>query len=215
MTLDEFREKYCGMCGSQRCLASDEDIAECGYNPDSKDPLEDVLKAVKEGMEMNKLTHPILRDSENQAHESEYSRETLLHRLAAYEDTGLEPEEVAKLAQAKADGRLVVLPCKVGAEVFATVDCVDVIKDCDDDYDGIGDITCPFEDHCIFEECDDSNQILAETHVNGWWCDDSGMWQVFLDHINAYLRVDDFGKTVFLTRAEAEAALKGAEHDRD
>lgn len=47
MTLDEFREKHCGMCGSQRCLASDEDIAECGHNPDSKDPLEDVLKAVK------------------------------------------------------------------------------------------------------------------------------------------------------------------------
>jgi hypothetical protein len=122
-------------------------------------------------------------------------------------------DRLSEIAQAERDGRLVVLPCKVGAEVFATVDCVDVIKDCDDDYDGIGDITCPFEDHCIFEECDDSNQILAETHVSGWWCDDSGTWQVFLDHINAYLRVDDFGKTVFLTRAEAEAALKEAQHE--
>lgn len=34
----------------------------------------------------------------------------VLERLAAYEDTGLSPAEVAELAQAKADGRLVVLP---------------------------------------------------------------------------------------------------------
>jgi hypothetical protein len=37
-------------------------------------------------------------------------------RLAAYEDTGLSPEEVAELAKAKEDGRLVVLPCKVDNE---------------------------------------------------------------------------------------------------
>lgn len=39
-------------------------------------------------------------------------------KLAAYEDTGLEPEEVAKLARVKDDGRLVVLPCKVGDYVY-------------------------------------------------------------------------------------------------
>lgn len=37
-----------------------------------------------------------------------------LNRLAAYEDTGLTPAEVAELARVKADGRLVVLPCKPG-----------------------------------------------------------------------------------------------------
>ena len=36
-------------------------------------------------------------------------------RLAAYEETGLEPEE---LAQAKKKGRLVVLPCSIGDPVF-------------------------------------------------------------------------------------------------
>ena len=36
-------------------------------------------------------------------------------RLAAYEDTGLEPEE---LAQAKKKGRLVVLPCDVGDTLY-------------------------------------------------------------------------------------------------
>jgi hypothetical protein len=38
-------------------------------------------------------------------------------RLAAYEDTGLTPEEATDLAQAKRDGRCVVLPCKVGDTV--------------------------------------------------------------------------------------------------
>lgn len=37
-------------------------------------------------------------------------------RLAAYEDTGLEPEE---LAQAKKEGRLVVLPCEIGSPVYS------------------------------------------------------------------------------------------------
>ena len=37
----------------------------------------------------------------------------IIDRLAAYEDSGLSPEEVQELAKAKADGRLVVLPCKV------------------------------------------------------------------------------------------------------
>ena len=36
-------------------------------------------------------------------------------RLAAYEETGLEPEE---LAQAEKEGRLVVLPCDVGDKLY-------------------------------------------------------------------------------------------------
>ena len=44
--------------------------------------------------------------------------ENIMNRLAAYEGTGLTPEEVAELAQAKADGRCVVLPCRVGGTVW-------------------------------------------------------------------------------------------------
>jgi hypothetical protein len=39
-------------------------------------------------------------------------------RLAAYEDSGLSPEEVQELAKAKADGRLVELPVKVGDTIY-------------------------------------------------------------------------------------------------
>lgn len=38
--------------------------------------------------------------------------ESVMLRLAAYEDTGLTPEETEDIAKAKADGRCVVLPCK-------------------------------------------------------------------------------------------------------
>lgn len=41
-----------------------------------------------------------------------------INRLAEYEDSGLSPEEVQELAKAKADGRLVVLPCKVGDKIW-------------------------------------------------------------------------------------------------
>lgn len=36
----------------------------------------------------------------------------LVQRLAAYEDTGLEPERVEELALAERDGRLVMLPLR-------------------------------------------------------------------------------------------------------
>lgn len=39
-------------------------------------------------------------------------------RLAAYEESGLSPEEVQELAKAKAEGRLMVLPCKVEDAVW-------------------------------------------------------------------------------------------------
>lgn len=39
-------------------------------------------------------------------------------RLAAYEDSGLSPEQVHELAQAKADGRLVVLKASISQDVW-------------------------------------------------------------------------------------------------
>lgn len=38
--------------------------------------------------------------------------------LAEYMATGLTPAEVAELAQAKANGRLIVLPCKIGDTIY-------------------------------------------------------------------------------------------------
>lgn len=60
-------------------------------------------------------------------------RQEAVDRLAAYEDTGMEPEEIKavskaldgipfgrfrEIVEAERDGRLVVLPCKVGTPVY-------------------------------------------------------------------------------------------------
>ncbi len=55
---------------------------------------------------------------EKRKQEREVKDNEAITRLAAYEDSGLSPEEVQELAQAKADGRLVELPCNVGGTVY-------------------------------------------------------------------------------------------------
>ena len=126
-------------------------------------------------------------------------------RLAAYEDTGLEPGAVetvklalaakhmvdletlnntpisrlVELAEADKDGRVVVLPCKVGQRVFALMDMDKHISECEIKQIGMG------------------NKI-------GF---------IDLEPIGARGRkygvsLNGFGKTVFLTREEAEKALE-------
>ena len=97
-------------------------------------------------------------------YEDPETRKKILNRLAAYEETGLEPEEIADfmkrweqaveiggmlkkhgidhirdIIQAEQDGRLVVLPCKVGdtvyqidAEMVYESEVKWIIFDCDD-----------------------------------------------------------------------------------
>mgnify|MGYP006972494008 CR=1 FL=1 len=125
-------------------------------------------------------------------------------RLAAYEDTGLTPENIAKakdaleyaygnaeriieLAKADKDGRLVVLPCKVGDTVWVT-----------------GRDNVPremrLEKPDIRTVCADEDNLCMAT------CNRKP------DGFCAYrLRNDgaDIGQTVFLTREEAEKALEG------
>lgn len=114
-----------------------------------------------------------------------YCRNRLKARLAAYEDTGLTPEEVndavvgarlmakakvvsvfgvaaerlLELAEAEKAGRVVVLPCKVGDTVYTL--------------------------RRTFCGAD----VVGETEL--WWTD-----------------IPQLGKTVFLTREEAEEALR-------
>ena len=111
----------------------------------------------------------------------------IIDRLAAYEDSGLSPEEVQELkvsvkicedcwnhAQAKADGRLVVLPCKVGDTVYKA-----------DFGDGF------------------NKSEVRERIVRGF------KHTVYSNY--PFCDIADFGKTVFLTREEAEKVLEGSE----
>lgn len=128
-----------------------------------------------------------------------------VNRLAAYEETRLEPEDMKKafnedttlklagqilgmspdrlreLAQAEKTGRLVVLPCKVGDTVYR-----------------VGASICKWReiDHCD-EYCD------------GWQYRDC--WEgtrAVLEEKFSLCDLESIGKTVFLTREAAEAALE-------
>lgn len=129
--------------------------------------------------------------------------DVIMMRLAAYEDTGLTPEEVAalvkdwsdlcnivgecggidrmrELAEADKDGRLVVLPCKAGDTVYEVTSRKTIseyrVK------------AIRVELFCTFIEWD----IVAG----------------FVDKSIFGVPVDEIGKTVFLTREEAEKALE-------
>lgn len=130
----------------------------------------------------------------------------LQDRLAAYEDTGLTPEEVAalvkdwsdlctivgecggidrmrELAEADKDGRLVVLPCKAGDRLYEVTGRK---------------TTSVYKVRAIRVEL--FGLFIEWDIVEGF------VWQS-LSGINA----GEIGKTVFLTREEAEKALKTKE----
>lgn len=157
------------------------------------------------------------------------------NRLAAYEDTGLEPEEVLgkeyagevamslilsaeyraigsvdhlrELVQAEKDGRLVVLPCSIDNPVYVIAKCEDVFIYQDRD---TGATECPFEDSCSFDDCRNDQEQIFKTAVTGFIknvAQDDEL-HLFLEDIELDFTENDIGKTVFLTREGAEAAME-------
>ena len=160
----------------------------------------------------------------------------MIDRLAAYEDTGLEPEEITtadygcvfycnrkcnldgdfctegpgcpretdaetakhllELAQAEKDGRLVVLPCKLGDLLYE----VDLPK--------YGVITCKvLEIHTYFGPLGHAkgNPIVSNATVSAEVVEGHGKGSGYI------FETLDFGENIFLTREEAEAAMKKRE----
>lgn len=142
--------------------------------------------------------------------DTEYSGDWV-DRLAAYEETGLEPEDMKKafnedatlklagqilgvtpgrlreLAQAKKEGRLVVLPCDVGDKLYDVT---------------LGEVR---------EKTVISLSMLLSKSVNHLVIHAENFRNAVTSH-----ELQDIGKNIFLTREAAEAALKEreAEHDR-
>lgn len=158
---------------------------------------------------MERLTHERVNGIKS-GYWSAATKETLVQRLAAYEETGLTPEEIkdiiavgssdlAKMLRtlinngetehmrniltAEAEGRLMVLPCAVGDKVW-----IPGHKFASE----IETIVINREEGLYFEYAEyDRSYELTE-------CWDEGNFTA-----------NDIGKTVFLTREEAEAALEG------
>lgn len=110
---------------------------------------------------------------------------------------------------------VIVPPVKVGQTVFVICNCEDIPKKLDgtlwDDVGCYGTATgyyCPFEDICEAEECRNTDKIFETAITDIWYgeCTD-GEIEVFADRLKSY-SFSDFGKTVFLTRKEAERALQ-------
>lgn len=84
-------------------------------------------------------------------------------------------DRLKEICEAEKDGRLVVLPCKVGTRVWVIGQNCDLCRD------------MYAEEPCLFGSCE---------------------YKEVFESVFGYGMIDNFGKTVFLTRAEAEAALK-------
>lgn len=143
------------------------------------------------------------------------SQRKVWERLKAYEDTGLEPNEIKKLNEeyveltkmtygplhqemgqwllANMDGRLVVMPCKKGDTLFVLTW---------DSLFGIEETKCK-SISIVNREDGPCSKIIARCVYDDW----GGAVREFFP--------EDFGKTVFLTREKAESALaeKGKYHE--
>ena len=141
------------------------------------------------------------------------SQKKVWTRLKSYEDTGLTPKEVTaqgelfdyalkesktlteqltllkhirELAEADKDGRVVVLPCKVGDTVWANLDGMRHTRKCVIEFANIGNRVATI----VFSTVDG---LREQYGVNP----------------------SSFGKTVFLSREEAETALQEREGKKD
>lgn len=150
------------------------------------------------------------------------SQRKVWERLKAYEDTGLEPEEIEKmrgemvtcydesgfpysvdadgneakhiidLLEAESQGRLVVLPCKVGDTAYRVIRRKD----------GGGHIA----------PATVSGLHLGDTTRNRRYKKGNEYIVLRVDDMYcSHVDVKEIGKTVFLTRGEAKAALKGCD----
>ncbi len=110
-------------------------------------------------------------------------------------------DEIIELVNAKDEGRIVVLPCKVGDTVYFHDDYV---WTCD----------CRECDHFCPGYCGDPNECLkTNSSRKSPECIGIKEKTVAKENLLQYLYWEDFGKTVFLTREEAEKAL--AERKKD
>lgn len=135
-----------------------------------------------------------------------YCRNRLKDRLAAYEDTGLTPERCAEFARADAEGRYIVMRDAEQEGVARLRELAEADKD--------GRLVVPpcKAGDTVYEVT--SRKTISEYRVKAirveLFCTFIE-WDIvagFVDKSIFGVPVDEIGKTVFLTREEAEKALE-------
>ena len=108
----------------------------------------------------------------------------------------------------KDKSKFIELPCRVGDKVYVISRCENISMFFDNDYfNGTGATECPFEDDCMFEDCDNNNIRILETCISAFAIDEDHK-KVYVENLFFAYDFSDFGKTIFLTKEEAEKALK-------
>ena len=175
----------------RRCAEGE--CKDCAMHEDKQRCQENLLAKAAEAIERLTAENTVLREKQRWIPVTERMPEEI--KAPFTEDTminleaqalGVEPSRLREIAEADKDGRCVVLPCKVGQRVFALLDTDKNISECEVKQIGMG------------------NEI-------GF---------IGLEPIGARGReygvaLNGFGKTVFLTREEAEKALEEKEGKKD
>ena len=129
---------------------------------------------------MKRLTERLENGVINVKYASQH--ETAIHRLVTIEDIlgdEYDLDELREMAQAKREGRCVVLPCKFGNKVYFPL----------------------------------LGRIIEKTVYS--IVTFSNSQRIYCDGTSEFFRPENFGKTVFLTRAAAEKALEEMEETRN
>ena len=171
-----------------RCCAEGE-CKDCAMHEDKQRCQENLLDKAAEAIERLTAENTALREKQRWIPVTErmpeeikapFTDDTMIN-LAA-QALGVEPSRLREIAEADKDGRMVVLPCKVGDTVWRIV------------RDG--------EPHITRDEVRDM-----------YFADDMTPCVELVGGRVTF--TEKFGKTVFLTRAEAEKALRGMEGKKD
>ena len=105
-------------------------------------------------------------------------------------------QKLAEYETAEEEGRLIMLPCKIGSAVYLICHRY---TECSKYGESFEEYSCS---GCEEWDCDSRKEYYI--HINQ---------SVSLEWIVRNMRMENFGKTVFLTMEEAEKALKEMEKD--
>ena len=135
------------------------------------------------------------------------------HRLAAYEDTGLTPEEIEQVVNAYGRGQTLRTENALRLEAVKDISTDRLRELAEADKDGrvvvlpckVGDVVYGF-----YGEKTILPMVAKwiETNTDGW-C----IAVQYVPMAPRFYQFSDFGKTVFLTREEAEKALEAKSND--
>ena len=144
---------------------------------------------------MERLTERLENGVLNVKYASQH--ESAIHRLVTIEDImgdEYDPDRLRELVQADREGRCVVLPCQFGERAYKIYRKWESHFGCDHCLDGYG-----MGRVCDYYDSDNNTCTNMKGKYDGF--------EIVSKHFSAEM-IPEIGKTVFLTREEAEAALR-------